>query len=110
MGNLEASEADTYRADLPKVGKARASDMYGGQRVFMLTMVKDELVRLGFDETEIDAGGLRVETTFTRKAMQAAEKGVLEERPQGLKKLHVATASIDVRTGGLMGFYAGQDY
>jgi membrane peptidoglycan carboxypeptidase len=110
MGNLDAAEADKYRGQLPKVGRARASDMYGGQRGFMLTMVKDELVRLGFDEAEIDAGGLRVETTFTKKAMQAAEDGVLEQRPQGLKKLHVATASVDVQTGGLMGFYAGQDY
>ena len=33
----------------------------------MLTMVKKELHRLGFDETEIDAGGLRVTTTFTRR-------------------------------------------
>jgi len=110
MGNLDASEADSYRGELPAVGKPRASNMYGGQRGFMLTMVKEELVRLGFDEAEIDAGGLRVETTFTRKAMQAAEEGVLEQRPQGLKQLHVATASVDVKTGGLVGFYAGQDY
>jgi membrane peptidoglycan carboxypeptidase len=110
MGNLEAAEADTYRGQLPTVGKARASNMYGGQRGFMLTMVKSELLRLGFAEAEIDAGGLRVETTFTKKAMQSAEEGVLEQRPQGLKKLHVATASVDVKTGGLLGFYAGQDY
>ncbi len=110
MGNLEAAEAEKYLGELPAVGKPRASNMYGGQRGFMLTMVKEELVRLGFEEAEIDAGGLRVETTFTKKAMQAAEEGVLEQRPQGLKKLHVATASIDVKTGGLVGFYAGQDY
>ncbi len=110
MGNLEAAEADEFRGELPAVGKARASDMYGGQRGFMLTMVKEELVRLGFEESEIDSGGLRIETTFTKKAMQAAEEGVLEQRPQGLKKLHVATASIDVKTGALVGFYAGQDY
>ena len=52
--------------------------MYGGQRGFMLTMVKDELRRLGFDDAQIDSGGLRVETTFTRKAMKAAEEGVLD--------------------------------
>ena len=76
----------------------------------MLTMVKKELLRLGFDESEIDSGGLRVETTFTKKAMKAAQDGVLAERPPGLKKLHVATASVDVKTGALLGFYAGQDY
>ena len=42
--------------------------------------------------------------------MKAAEAGVLAERPAGLKKLHVATASVDVQSGALMGFYAGQNY
>jgi membrane peptidoglycan carboxypeptidase len=42
--------------------------------------------------------------------MQAAESGVLRERPPGLKKLHAATASVDVQTGALIGFYAGQNY
>ena len=110
MGNLDASEADKYYGTLPKLAKSKAGNQYGGQRGFMLSMVKKELLRLGFDETEIDSGGLRVETTFTKKAMKAAEDGVLAERPQGLKKLHAATASIDVQTGALMGFYAGQDY
>ncbi len=110
MGNLDAAEADKYTGRLPKLGKATTSNMFGGQRGFMLTMVKAELQRLGFDETDIDSGGLRVETTFTKKAMKAAEDGVLAERPGGLKKLHVATASVDVKTGALMGFYAGQDY
>ncbi len=110
VGNLDASEADKYYGTLPKLAKAKAGNQYGGQRGFMLSMVKKELLRLGFDETEIDSGGLRVETTFTKKAMKAAEDGVLAERPQGLKKLHVATASVDVQTGALMGFYAGQNY
>ncbi len=110
MGNLDASVAEKHYGKLPKLAKAKASNQYGGQKGFMLTMVKKELLRLGFDEPEIDSGGLRVETTFTKKAMNAAEKGVLAERPEGLKKLHVATASVDVKTGALMGFYAGQDY
>jgi membrane peptidoglycan carboxypeptidase len=110
MGNLDASEADKYYGKLPKLARSKADNQYGGQRGFMLTMVKKELLRLGFDENEIESGGLRVETTFTKKAMKAAEDGVLAERPEGLKKLHVATASVDVHTGALVGFYAGQDY
>ncbi len=110
MGNLSSSEADKLLGHLPKLGKPKTNDMFGGQRGFMLTMVKDELRGLGFDDTQIDSGGLRVETTFTKKAMQAAEDGVEEEKPGDLKKLHVATASVDTRTGALIGFYAGQDY
>ena len=57
----------------------------------MLKMVRDELHALGFSDEEIDGGGLRVTTTFTQKAMTAAERGVLAARPEGFsdKQLHV---------------------
>jgi membrane peptidoglycan carboxypeptidase len=110
MGSLDAAEADKYRGKLPRLRKGKAGDNYGGQRGFMLSMVKKELQQLGFGEEEISTAGLRVETTFTKKAMKAVEEGVLEERPEGLKKLHAAAASVDVQTGALIGFYAGQDY
>ncbi len=110
MGNLDATEADRYFGKLPKLAKQKNPNQYGGQRGFMLSMVKAELRAKGFDDDAIDTGGLRVETTFTRKAMAAAEDGVLAQRPPGLKKLHVAAATVDVKTGALIGFYGGQDY
>ncbi len=110
MGNLDSGEAEKYLDKLPKLAKPKTDNRLGGQRGFMLKMVKDELHRVGFDDAQIETGGLRVQTTFTRKGMRAAKKAVLSERPQGLKKLHVATASVDVKTGALIGFYAGQDY
>ena len=109
-GTLEASQADELQGKLPKFAKRGGSDQYGGQRGFMLSMVKDELLRAGFEEDEIDTGGLRVETTFSRSAMAANADGVAERRPEGLKGLHVASASVDVGSGALLGFYAGQDY
>jgi membrane peptidoglycan carboxypeptidase len=110
MGHLDSTEADRYYGKLPAVAKQRNPNQYGGQRGFMLSMVKQELREKGFDDTAIDTGGLRVETTFTRKAMRASEAGVLAERPPGLKRLHVASASVDVKTGALLGFYGGQNY
>lgn len=94
---------------LPKTTERKVSDTYGGQRGFMLTMVKSQLRNLGFTDEEIEAGGLRVVTTLTRPGMEAAKAGVLEEAPK-LKGLHAASASVDVKTGGLLGFYAGQNY
>ena len=85
----------------------------------MMTMVKKELGRLTneatgepFTDDEINGGGLRVTTTFTEKAMDAAEEGYLEARPEGFsdKQLHVGVASVEVGTGAVRGFYAGQDY
>ncbi|MET3961963.1 membrane peptidoglycan carboxypeptidase [Marmoricola sp. OAE513] len=111
-GKLSADVASKIVDRLPKIKKQRTSNLYGGQKGFMLDMVKDELAKLGFDESAILGGGLRVTTTFTKKAMDAAKQAVAEQRPEGLssKQLHVATASVNVKTGGLMGFYSGQDY
>ncbi len=49
-------------------------------------------------------------TTFTRNAMDAAAQAVREQKPKGLKGLHIGVASVDPRTGALKGFYGGQDY
>jgi membrane peptidoglycan carboxypeptidase len=110
MGAITQSQAAEIAGRLPKVKKPSTSDQYGGQRGFMLSMVKNELIRLGFDEAQIDGGGLRVTTTFTKKAMDAAKAAVDEVAPKGVSKLHTAVASVDVETGGVLGFYSGQDY
>jgi membrane peptidoglycan carboxypeptidase len=109
-GDLTADQAGRFSARLPDFPRVRTQDQYGGQRGHVLTMVKKELLAKGFDEQEISGGGLKVTTTFTRKAMRAAAAAVEKERPKGLKKLHVAVASVDPRTGALKGVYGGQDY
>ncbi len=95
---------------LPQFPDVPAESQYGGQRGHVLKLIRTELRRLGFSDEEIDGGGLRVTTTFTRQAMQAAEEGVLEQRPEGLPELHVAVASVEPETGALRGMFAGQDY
>jgi membrane peptidoglycan carboxypeptidase len=110
MGSISQSSAAEVEGKLPKVKKQSTSNLYGGQKGFMLDMVKNELLHLGFDDAEIQGGGLRVTTTFTKKAMDAAAAGVAEVRPQGVKGLHTAVASVDVKTGAVLGFYGGQDY
>ena len=110
MGAISATKAAEISGSLPEVKKQTTSNLYGGQKGFMLDMVKRELQKLGFSEEEIDGGGLQVTTTFTKKAMDAAEQGILEQKPEGLPQLHAAAASVDVQTGALLGFYAGQDY
>jgi len=112
MGNVSAEQADKAAQHLPKFPEIEAQSKYGGQRGHMLSLVKTELHALGFSDEEIDGGGLRVTTTFTPKAMQAAEEGVQEARPDGFsdKNLHVAVASVEPGTGALRGFYGGQDY
>ena len=112
MGTVSAEEAEKAAKRLPKFPEIAVQSQYGGQRGHMLSLVKDELLRLGFDQQEIDGGGLRVTTTFSRATMEAVEQGVLEQRPEGFsdKKLHVGAATVEVGTGALRGFYGGQDY
>ncbi|MCW2785516.1 MAG: glycosyl transferase, family 51 [Marmoricola sp.] len=107
---LDSAKASQISGRLPKFKKPSTSNLYGGQKGFMLDMVKAELLKLGFDEAQIDGGGLKVTTTFTPTAMNAAKAGIMAEEPTGLRQLHAAAASVDVKTGALLGFYAGQDY
>ncbi len=110
-GAVTAGEADKAIKKLPDFPEIEEQSQYGGQRGHVLTMVRKELLRLGFDEQEIDGGGLRVTTTFTKKAMNAAEEGVEAQKPDGFKgELHVATASVEPGTGAVRGFYGGHDY
>ena len=112
MGTVSSEQADQAAKRLPKFPEIAQQSQFGGQRGHMLSLVKKELLGLGFDEQEIDGGGLRITTTFTPEAMKAAEEGVLAERPEGFgdKELHVGAATVEVGTGALRGFYGGQDY
>jgi membrane peptidoglycan carboxypeptidase len=111
LGKIDQAQAERAARRLPKLPKIRGESSYAGQRGHMLEMVKKELLRTGeFTEDEINGGGLRVYTTFSKKAMKAAEEGVKEIQPKGLKGLHTAVASVEPGTGALRGFYAGQDY
>lgn len=112
MDNIDQAQADRAYDRLPKFPKIEASDTYGGQTGHVLTMVRKELLRLGFSEQEISGGGLEVTTTFTKKAMDAAKDGQAAARPEGLgyKNLHVGVATVEPGTGAVRGIYAGQDF
>jgi membrane peptidoglycan carboxypeptidase len=120
-GKITSDEAQKAGRKLPKFYPGQTDDKYGGQRGHVLSMVKNELTTLTnkdtgepFTESEIDGGGLRITTTFTKKAMDAAEQGVSEVRPEGKqysdKNLHIGVASVDVATGAVQGIFAGQDF
>jgi len=119
--DISAADAAQAERKLPKFKDETTDDRYGGQNGHLLTMVKNELTTLTnketgepFTDTEIDGGGLRITTTFTEKAMNAAEEGVKAIRPEGKefsdKALHVGVASVQVDTGAVRGIFAGQDF
>ena len=81
QGTAPAAQAEKAARKLPVFPKIAAQSQYGGQKGHMLELVRDELHQLGYSDEQIDGEGLRVTTTFTQKAMQAAQQGVLEARP-----------------------------
>jgi membrane peptidoglycan carboxypeptidase len=109
-GDISASKAERLGRKLPKFPKVARDNQYGGQRGHMLTLVHKQLLAKGFSEEQISRGGLKVTTTFSLNAMHAAKQAVVDQKPKGLKQLHVAVASVDPRTGALRGMYGGQNY
>ena len=111
MNKVPDAQAARAEKRLPRFPVFKASSQYGGQKGHMLTLVRQELHRLGFTDDQIDGGGLRVTTTLTPAAMRAAEEGVKQVRPDiSDRRLHVAAATVQPGTGALLGFFGGQNY
>jgi membrane peptidoglycan carboxypeptidase len=111
MGTIPQAKAVQAEKRLPKFPVFKQSSKYGQMKGHILTLVRQQLHDLHFTDDQIDGGGLRVTTTLTQKAMDAAKQGVMEVRPDIKDKfLHVGVATVQPGTGDLLGFYAGQDY
>jgi membrane peptidoglycan carboxypeptidase len=110
QGWLDETEAATIRR-LPKIQDPKALNSYAGQTGFLLDMVRDELKELGFSGQEIDAGGLRVTTTFDEQAQQAAQTAGTDGFPpppnDGVK---MGMVSIDPRSGAVVAIYGGKNW
>ncbi len=115
-GAITQAEADEAMVKLPKFPKVKSESQNGGQKGHLLRLVRNELIQLGYDDAQIDGGGLRITTTFTPESMKAAEEGVAAQRPQNEpgknfnKNLHVGVASVEPGTGALRGFFGGHDF
>lgn len=105
----EATAAKINR--LPKIQDPQALNSYEGQTGYLLDMVRDELKGLGFSKDEIDAGGLRVTTTFDQQAQEAAQTAATEGFPpppnDGVK---LGLISVDPRTGAIVAMYGGKNW
>jgi membrane peptidoglycan carboxypeptidase len=126
LSEYDAATLEKAKEALPKFPKPKADSRLGGQKGHALTLVKNELKSLKnedgnplFTEEEIDSKGLKITTTLSAKAMKASEDAVEEVRPDGFKavkekkpkdELHIGSATVDVKTGALKGFYGGQDF
>jgi len=105
------TQEERDQATFPKIKKQKATNRLGGQTGYLLEAVTDQLIALGFDETEIQRGGLRIVSTFDQQAQAAAVEAVQEEGPtSGTEGLRIGLASIRPRTGQVVAMYGGADF
>ena len=105
------SAADRERARFPEIAAVKAANRLGGQTGFLLNAVTNELVDIGFDETEIQRGGLRITSTFDRAAQVAAQQAVRRAGPRsGTQGLRIGLASVRPGTGEVVAMYGGRDF
>lgn len=114
MGKITASEKAAIYGALPAFLPEDTDQRMGGQKGFLLTMVRTELLAKGFTDQQIAGGGLKVITTFSQDAQDAAVKVGQEQTliasngdKKKAKTLHAAISSIDNTTGGVIAIYAG---
>lgn len=117
MGKITAEQKAAIYGQLPTFPERTYDSRLGGPKGFLMGMVKDELLTLGYSEAEIEGGGLKVTTTFDVKMQEAAVKAAqdMTNRAAGEHRkdpagLHAAIASIDNATGGVLALYGGPDY
>jgi membrane peptidoglycan carboxypeptidase len=97
--------------EFPKIKKQKAKDRLGGQTGFLLTMVEQQLQALGFDDTEIQRGGLRITSTFDKAAQRAATAAVKAAGPtSGTEGLRIGLAAVRPGTGQVVAIYGGPDF
>ena len=105
------TERARSRAQFPEIVEARQGNRLGGQTGYLLNAVRDELIGLGFDEQEIERGGLRIVSTFERRAQRAAVAAVRKAGPSsGLKGLRIGLAAVRPGTGEVVAMYGGRDF
>ena len=110
LGTLDQEQVDAVYDRLPKTPVADTVQRLGGPKGYILTMVEDELNAEGFSDEEISGGGLQITTTFTKEDMQGVVQSVKEQKPDGLKDLHVGVASVEPGTGAVRAIYGGPDF
>ncbi len=118
-GKITQSEHDAAATALPEFPEVPVNNRYGGPGGFLIKMVEDELAAKGFDEGQINGGGLKITTTLNKALQESANtvaagytKQAAEDarKQQDPSELHVALSSVDTTTGGILALYGGPDF
>ena len=109
QGWLTQGERDavTY----PKVAPRKRVNSKGGTNGYLMKAVQDELTaKVGLSQTQIDQGGLRIVSTFDRRAQKAAVEAIADELPtEDAKGVRAGLVAIRPGDGAVVAMYGGAD-
>ncbi len=109
MGAITPDQAESAR--FPDIIEFRQKDRLGGQVGYLLTAVEQQLLAQGFDQEEIQRGGLKVYSSFERRAQRAAQRAVRENGPTtGTEGLRIGLAAVRPQTGEVVAMYGGKNF
>lgn len=108
MGDIPAATAE--KAGMPAIKTSARDEQYDGPEGYLLVSARKELLSLGFTEREIEAGGLRVRTTFDPKAQAAMVAAFNKGFPDDAANVHAGGASVRPGTGEVVAMYGGTNY
>jgi membrane peptidoglycan carboxypeptidase len=110
-GYITAEERDEALANFPEIAERRTSEKYRGPNGFLIRAVQEELLTLGFTEAEVEGGGLRIVSTFDRRAQRSAVAAVKEQAPTtGMEGVRIGLAAVQPITGEVVAMYGGANY
>jgi membrane peptidoglycan carboxypeptidase len=96
---------------LPEFLPRETNNRLGGQTGYLVEQARKELEALGFDEAQINGGGLRVITTIDQQAQASVVRAVDRAGPKsGTDGLRIGIASVEPQTGFILAMYGGPDY
>ena len=105
------SPAERARSDFPEFIEKREVNRLAGPTGYLLANVQRELSDRGFTEADIDAGGLRVTTTYDADAQAAAVAAVQSQAPtRAAEGLRVGITAVTPGTGAVVASYGGRDF
>ena len=109
LGDITQEQRDS--AQFPEIVAFKQKDRLGGQVGYLLTAVEQQLAAQGYGQEEIQRGGLKVISSFDRKAQRAAQRAVKEQGPtSGTEGLRIGLAAVKPGTGEVLAMYGGSDF
>ncbi|WP_426564207.1 transglycosylase domain-containing protein [Angustibacter sp. McL0619] len=106
-----ATQEQSDAVKFPKIAKRSTDNRYGGTNGYLLNAVRSEVVgKSGLSDADIDGGGLRIVSTFDRKAQEKAVQAVKDEMPKdGAKGVGVGLVAVKPGDGAVVAMYGGAD-